>query len=163
VQERKNKDAHFINTFYQYLAQLNVKSFNENYSLYNMKLFPQQGVELLKTLLAYYFAFNKLIKETTYVHRLPFVMDAIFKEDVDDDNRKLILSFINRNRPNDTQIIFSVAESKTNQKTAVEYNDEYFNSSANLILINTEKERAFLTDYETKYDYLKKETLELIE
>jgi energy-coupling factor transporter ATP-binding protein EcfA2 len=162
-QERKNKDFSFIQRFNQYLTQLNVRDFKEDYSLYRMKLFPQQGVELLKTLLAYYFAFNELIKGTSYVHRLPFVMDAIFKEDVDEGNRKLILNFINRNKPIDTQIIFSVAESKDNNKTAIDYDKEHFNESANLIKINTEEERAFLAEYDERYEEIKNDTLKLIE
>ena len=162
IQERNNKDSSFIGKFNRYLEELEVEDFNENYSLYRMKLFPQQGVELLKTLLAYYFAFNQVIKKTSYVHRLPFVMDAIFKEDVDAGNRDLILDFIARNKPDDTQIIFSIAESKENQKTVSDYNIEFFNSSAKLIIINTEDERAFLSKYESKYDDIKTETLELI-
>lgn len=161
--ERKSKDFRFIKRFNQNLIQLKVKDFNEDYSLYRMKLFPQQGVELLKTLMAYYFAFNELIKNTSYVHRLPFVLDAIFKEDVDEANRKLILDFINKNKPTDTQIIFSVAESKENKKTALDYNKEHFNSSAKLIEINTSKERAFLSDFKVEYDTIKNETIELIE
>ena len=40
-----------------------------------MGIFPKQGVELLKTMLAYYFAFNKVIEETEYVHRFPFLLE----------------------------------------------------------------------------------------
>ncbi|WP_321306759.1 hypothetical protein [Marinifilum fragile] len=162
-QERRSKDFKFIKKFNQYLIQLNVRDFNEDYSLYRMKLFPQQGVELLKTLLAYYFAFNDLIKSTSYVHRLPFVLDAIFKEDVDEANRKLILDFINKNKPADTQIIFSIAESKENKKTAIDYNKEHFSSSAKLIEINTSRERAFLSDFKPEYTEILNETIKLIE
>lgn len=162
-QERGKKDSLFKDCFNNYLCQLNVKGFNEDYSLYKMKLFPQQGVELLKTLLAYYFSFNKIIKQTAYVHRFPFVMDAIFKEDVDEGNRALILKFIYEHMPNDTQIIFSIAESKENNKTAKEYNKEYLNDKAHLILINKEEERAFLSDYKHEFDDIKNETLQLME
>lgn len=162
-QERNKKDLIFKGYFNSYLGQLNVKGFNEDYSLYKMKLFPQQGVELLKTLLAYYFSYNKIIKQTVYVHRFPFVMDAIFKEDVDEGNRALILKFIYEHMPNDTQIIFSIAESKENNKTAKEYNKEYLNDEAHLILINKETERAFLSDYKQEFDDIKNETLQLME
>tara|TARA_R110001583_G_scaffold21469_2_gene81548 strand:+ start:1618 stop:3069 length:1452 start_codon:yes stop_codon:yes gene_type:complete len=66
--ERKIKDQSFYSKFKKNLTELEVKDFKEDYSLYRMKLFPQQGVELLKTLLAYYFAFNDLIKDTAYIH-----------------------------------------------------------------------------------------------
>lgn len=160
--ERNKKEILFNRLFKLYLIELKVKIFNDDYSLYSNKLFPQQGVELLKTLLAYYFSFNAVIIRTSYVHRLPFVMDAIFKEDVDESNRTLILDFINKHKPNDTQIIFSVAESKENKKTAIDYNKEHFGASAKLIEINTLKERAFLSDFKVEFEDIKNETLELI-
>ena len=128
-----------------------------------MKLFPQQGVELLKTLLAYYFAFNRIIEQTVYVHRLPFVLDAVFKEDIDDANRAIILDFIEKHKPTDTQIIFSIAQSKNNLKTAVDYNKLHFNNSAKLIEIDIKSERAFLSDFKVEYEAIKDETLELID
>lgn len=162
-QERNNKDSTFKHYFHENLRTLNVNDFNEDYSLYRMNLFPQQGVELLKALLAYYFSFNKLIKDTTYVHRLPLVLDAIFKEDVDEENKGRILQFIKSNKPIDTQIIFSIAESKNSHQKTEDYNNDYFNNDANLILINKHETRAFLHDYDNKYDELRDETLSLIE
>ncbi|TYB76590.1 hypothetical protein ES676_04380 [Bizionia saleffrena] len=161
--ERNKIELSFSNLFRSNLKELKVKIFKDDYSLYSNKLFPQQGVELLKTLLAYYFSFNTIIKRTAYVHRLPFVMDAIFKEDVDEDNKKLILKFIYEHYPKDTQLIFSLAESKENKKTAIDYNIEHFNSKAKLIKINTLKKRAFLSDFKKEFEEIKKETLELIE
>lgn len=148
--ERNVKDLIFKKYFKDYLDELKVKAFEDvrYLSLYKMKLFPKQGVELLKTLLAYYFAFNKTINSTPYVHRFPFVMDAIFKEDIDENNRGIILEFINRNKPKDTQILMSIAESKHNLKTALDYNKEFLNNDAKLILINTEEERSFLSNFD---------------
>jgi len=40
---------------------------------------------------------------------LPFILDAIFKEDIDAHTEPLILSFINNHLPSDTQSIFTVA------------------------------------------------------
>lgn len=161
--ERKIKDDIFNRTFNDKLKMLSVNNFGESYSLYKMGLFPQQGVELLKTLLAYHFTFNNMIKETTYIHRLPFVLDAIFKEDVDEQNREDILKFINTNKPTDTQLIFSVAQSKDKNIKAVEYNRTCFNNEAKLILINLENDRSFLRDYNKEYDKLRDETLSITE
>lgn len=161
--ERKEKENDFSFNFQSNLRELKVKIFKDDYSLYNNKLFPQQGVELLKTLLAYYFSFNKIIKSTLYIHRLPFVMDAIFKEDIDEDNKSIILNFINKNQPKDTQVIFSLAESKKNHKTTIEYNRDHFSSKAKLIKINTLKKRAFLSEFNNKHEKIKRETLELIQ
>lgn len=161
--ERNIKESQFFKRFNLYLKELKVKVPKDDYRLYSNKLFPQQGVELLKTLLAYYFSFNKIIQDTSYVHRFPFVMDAIFKEDVDESNRALILDFIFKNRPKDTQLIFSIAESNANNKTAAHYNKEHLDSSANLIEINTHMERAFLSDLKSELEDIKYETLKLIE
>lgn len=162
-QERYNKDLIFKQDFYKNLKMLNVNDFSEDYSLYKMNLFPQQGVELLKALLSYYFSFNRLIKDTTYVHRLPLVLDAIFKEDVDENNKGKILQFINLNKPKDTQIIFSIAESEDDLRKVEDYNKDYFGNQANLILINKNKTRAFLQDYNGEYNKLIEETLSLID
>ncbi|MET3028480.1 hypothetical protein ABXT06_17500 [Flavobacterium sp. UW10123] len=163
--ERNNKDYIFKGYFKDFLDELNVKSFdNELYLLlYQMKIFPKQGVELLKTLLAYYFAFNKLIEKTEYVHILPFMMDAVFKEDIDEDNRKLILEFIFKNKPSNNQLIFSFAESKKNAKTASEYNKEIMNGEAKLILTDLANERSLLHTLNDKQQEYLQETLFLIE
>lgn len=163
--ERNAKDYIFKKYFEQYLDELEVKEFDDDkyLLLYHMSLFPKQGVELLETLLAYYFAFNKIIKETSYVHRFPFMMDAIFKEDIDDENRSAILRFINKHKPSDSQVIMSIAESKDNIKTASDYNRDYFNNKAKLILISKEKKRSFLSTYNNEYELYLSETLSMME
>jgi len=96
-----------------------------------------------------------MIKETEYVHRFPLMLDAIFKEDIDDDNRATILNFIHKNKPNDIQMIISIADSKDNKTTANEYNAKFLNNESNLICINNSIERAFLAEYKNEYnDYL---------
>jgi hypothetical protein len=163
--ERNNRDFQFKKYFTDFLSKLEVKEFEENkYTLlYWMGIFPKQGVELLKTMLAYYFAFNKVIKETEYVHRFPFMLDAIFKEDIDEDNRKLILKFIYKNRPKNEQIIFSFSQSKDNPKPAQEYNNELINNEAKLILTDLTNERSILKPInDDQKDYLE-ETMNLIE
>ncbi|WP_422089483.1 hypothetical protein [Tenacibaculum ovolyticum] len=163
--ERNSVDYKFKEDFEDNLRQLKVKAFDDTrYTLlYKMKLFPRQGVELLKTLLAYNFAFNKTIKKTPYVHRFPFLMDAIFKEDIDFTNRKLILEFISKNSPTDTQTIFSIAETKDNDKTASDYNKEIFNNKANLILINKNSKRSFLSNMKPENIGYLEETLTFLE
>lgn len=163
--ERNKKDYSFSRAFEDNLNKLGVKPFDDKkyLLLYFMNLFPKQGVELLKTLLAYYFAFNQIIKGTGYVHRFPFMMDAIFKEDIDSNNKELILKFISANKPNDTQMIISIAESIDDKKSVADYNKEWLGNTANLIKISTEKERSFLSEFKEQYrDYLI-ETLALME
>lgn len=163
--ERNKMDYKFKMYFEQYLNDLGVKKFDDDrfLLLYKIPAFPRQGVELLKTLMAYNFAFNKIIKETSYVHRFPFLLDAVFEGDFEDDNRKKVLNFISKNYPSDTQLIFSLSDSKNNQTSASDYNEIFFHKNANLICIgNNEDERAFLSSYQNEFDDYLDETLELI-
>ncbi|WP_339653629.1 hypothetical protein [Flavobacterium frigidarium] len=163
--DRNSRDFQFKNYFIDYLKELNVKKFDDDkYTmLYWMGIFPKQGVELLKTMLAYYFAFNRVIKDTEYIHRLPFLLDAIFKEDIDEVNRKLILKFIYKNKPKNEQIIFSFAESDKNQKTTQQYNRELMNNEAKLILTDLNNERSVLKTLTNDQKEYLEETLKLIE
>lgn len=158
LKERTIKDYQFKEYFKESLLALGVKNFDDDrfYFLYKIPAFPKQGVELLKTLLAYSFSFNKIIGQTDYVHRLPFMLDAIFEGDLEDENRIKILNFIYQNKPKDTQIIMSIADSKNNKTSAQEYNISHLNSEANLICIGDNlNERAFLSEYKNQYnDYL---------
>lgn len=163
--ERNSRDFQFKKYFVDFLDKLKVKKFDDDkYTLlYWMGIFPKQGVELLKTMLAYYFAFNKVIEETEYVHRFPFLLDAIFKEDIDEDNRKMILEFIFKNKPKNEQIIFSFAESDKNPKTAKEYNDEIMKNEAKLILTDLTIERSILRPFNVEQEKHLEETLKLVE
>lgn len=163
--ERNSRDFQFKNYFETYLKDLKVKGFEESkYTLlYWMGIFPKQGVELLKTMLAYYFAFNKVIEETEYVHRFPFLLDAIFKEDIDEGNRKTILEFIFKNKPKNEQIIFSFAESEKNLKSANQYNKEIMNNEAKLILTDLTTERSILKPFSIECKTYLEETLQIIE
>ncbi|RRJ89729.1 P-loop NTPase family protein [Flavobacterium macacae] len=163
--ERNTRDFQFKKYFIEFLDELGVKKFEDDkYTLlYWMGIFPKQGVELLKTMLAYYFAFNKVIEETEYVHRFPFLLDAIFKEDIDESNRKMILEFIYKNKPKGEQIIFSFAESTINPKTANEYNNELMKNDAKLILTDLTNERSILKSLSIEQREYLMETIKLIE
>lgn len=169
INERSSKDYDFKILFKpmleSFLDERAMSIFNSNVNfllLYKIPTFTNQGVELLKIILAYNFAFNKIISKTDYVHRLPFMLDAIFKEDIDDDNRGKILKFIQNNKPSDTQVIISIADSKDNKNNTSEYNNTYFNNKAKLILINNEHERSFLQTYKNDKEDLLNETLSLM-
>lgn len=91
--DRISKSAIFESIFSKLISEMNLPDFTESRftRLYEISSFPHQGVALLKTVMAYHFAFNKLISQTSYVHRLPFILDGIFKEDVDPIERERIL------------------------------------------------------------------------
>jgi hypothetical protein len=141
----------FENIFTKHLKTLKVKRLEENryLKLYNISAFPSQGVELHKTILAYHFAFNELIKGNVQIHRLPLMLDAIFKEDLDAVNETRIIEFISKNKPTDTQIFISMAITEDNQEVRSKYSQTYFNGKAKVIEIGECKdERAFLSKYE---------------
>lgn len=163
--ERVKYSYMFKELFEKALSDLGVKKFENNkfYLLYDIPAFPKQGVELLKTLLSYCFSFNKIIKNTPYVHRFPFMLDAIFEGDLDEENKENILKFIYKNKPKDTQIIFSIADSKQNYIPVETYNKNYLNDEAKLICLGeNNKERAFLSPYEGQHKEYLKETLTIL-
>lgn len=91
--------------------------------------------------MAYHFAFNELVREQGKVVRLPFMLDAIFKEDIDIKHRRNILNFISSHLPSDTQLLFSMADQETgdNQLNAETCNKEFFNNKARLLFTLNEK------------------------
>lgn len=162
---RESKNRQFKKNFLSYLDELGVKSLKEDRykSLYKISAFPSQGVELHKTVLAYNFAFNKQIEKTKDIHRFPFMLDAIFKEDIEQSNKNAIVEFISKNKPQDTQIILSIAEIQENEKNIFEYNKNYFDEKAKLICIGEgTRERAFLTEYDNSIDKYLEETFKII-
>lgn len=108
---RLEKEKSFKIVFNRNLDSFGVKHLEgERYNnLYRISSFPSQGVELHKTIMSYHFAFNEIVKESEDIHRFPFILDAVFKEDIETENRNMIYGFIKNYRPVDTQIIFSVA------------------------------------------------------
>ncbi|OMF10115.1 hypothetical protein MHI48_07990 [Paenibacillus sp. FSL H7-0942] len=150
LKERNKKGSEFASLFVDYLREMGISNlFERRYNhLFEITAFPLQGVELHKTVMAYHFAFNKYIKATSYIHRIPFMLDAIFKEDIDIDNKDKILKFIEKHKPSDTQTIISIADTKNEREVIKGYNKNYFYNEATLICIgDSNSERAFLSDY----------------
>lgn len=161
ILERIKKEKYFNLVFQNYLNEMQLFNIKEpRYTeLYKINSFPFQGVELHKTVMSYHFALNYIIKKTDNIHRLPFMLDAILKEDIDDRNFDLILSFVGKNLPTDTQSFISISEYLGDEldKDGKEVNalrrakvkdikDKYFPSDTNLFFIGDGKhERIFLS------------------
>lgn len=94
--------------------------------------------------LSYHFAFNKLLTESTDIHRLPFILDSVFKEDIDGGNKDNILKFISSNFPTDTQTILSIADDKNIDSRIEYYSKEIFKGNAHLICIGNGIEKKAL-------------------
>ncbi|MEZ9198252.1 hypothetical protein [Shewanella sp. 10N.286.54.B9] len=163
--ERRSASYTFKSIFAKYASELKIKPFEDErfYLLYDIPAFPRQGVELLKTLLAYNFSFVEMIKKTDYTHVLPFVLDAIFEGDFEDESKNEILGFIKKNSSVSQQLIFSIADSKSNANSATTYNEKHFKNKAKLICIgeNT-KQRSFLAKYNGEFEEYIDETMEIL-
>ncbi|WP_319548212.1 hypothetical protein [Desulfogranum marinum] len=112
IAARCRKEKAFKKIFSYYTSQLALKPLADSryLDLYKIHSFPRQGVELHKTVMAYHFALNALIAKSKTAHRLPFLLDAILKEDIDETNLKTILTFVGNNLPDDTQTFVSISE-----------------------------------------------------
>ncbi|MDM4468306.1 hypothetical protein [Klebsiella michiganensis] len=159
--ERFNKEKDFKEIFKKYLNDMQLFNVTEpRYTdLYKINSFPFQGVELHKTVMSYHFALNSLIRKTDNIHRLPFMLDAILKEDIDDRNFDLILSFVGKNLPTDTQSFISMSEyaednllkdgkeiSAFRRAKVKDIKNRYFPDGTNLFFIGDGKhERTFLS------------------
>lgn len=175
--ERRAKERNFSTLFNTYLRELKLKPLMEKrYSeLYRINSFPFQGVELHKTVMAYHFALNKLIEATDNIHRLPFLLDAVLKEDIDQTNLDLILKFLGKNVPSDTQSFISISEHKVEESViereekpfeavkVSEVNSSYFSNKAKVIYIGQgEEERSFFTKMSQSDEEMLMDTLDIV-
>lgn len=176
--ERAKKGRRFQQIFSIYTSQLALKPLSDSryLDLYEINSFPRQGVELHKTVMAYHFALNALIEESRVAHRLPFLLDAVLKEDIDETNLDTILSFVGRNLPRDTQSFISISEHvkddlksgdqkvvKPVEKLKVEaVKNKYFSQETKLLYIGGGKiERGFLSQSLEIHKELYRDTLAL--
>lgn len=164
--ERTKKSNIFKSKYFTYNSELGIPALEVErfYKLYEISSFPFQGVELHKAVLSYHFAFNYLLTQTSDIHRLPFILDSVFKEDIDGGNRIKILKFITKNFPTDTQTILSIADDKNQDSRIEEYKKDIFKDKAHLICIgNGEEEKALLKENDNSQKNLIEETFEIIE
>ena len=172
------KEKSFKKIFVSYTEQLELKPLNDPryLDLYRINSFPRQGVELHKTVMAYHFALNAIIAKSKTAHRLPFLLDAILKEDIDDTNLKTILTFVGRNLPTDTQTFLSISEhikeSSSDENEVIKpidtvrvtsVKEAYFPKDSQLLYIgNGKRERSFLSQALDKSKVLLSDTINII-
>ena len=164
--ERSKKSKIFKDKYFTYNASLGLPSLDEErfYQLYEISSFPFQGVQLHLAVLSYHFAFNYLLTKTSDIHRLPFILDSVFKEDIEQGNKNKILRFINENFPKDTQTILSIADDKNVDSKIEEYKNEIFKDNAHMICIgNGTEEKALLKDNDDSQKELIENSFEILE
>ncbi|MFC1236111.1 hypothetical protein [Vibrio sp. F74] len=174
---RIRKEKAFEKIFTEYTSQLELKPLTDSryLDLYKIHSFPRQGVELHKTVMAYHFALNAMIMKSKTAHRLPFLLDAILKEDIDDTNLATILSFVGKNLPSDTQTFVSISEHvkgsspeegeeiKPIEKVRVkEVQNAYFPTNSKLFYVGDGKiERGFLSQSLENHQELHEDTIDI--
>ncbi|SFF42371.1 hypothetical protein [Flavobacterium xueshanense] len=161
IKNKKFKEFYNVNNIKLDVPKTEDSRFNY---VYELSSFPFQGVELHLAVLSYHFAFNKVINETENIHRLPLILDSIFKEDLDGNNKEKILDFICKNRPNDTQTIISVADNKSKDTKIEFYIDKFFKTDTNLICIgNSINKESILKEHDKSLDEILNDTFEIME
>ncbi len=164
--ERKIKNILFKECYSVNNIKLDVPRLNDNRFnyIYELSSFPFQGVELHLAVLSYHFSFNKIINETDSIHRLPLILDSIFKEDLDGPSKEKILDFICKNQPIDTQTIISIADNKSKDSRIEYYNEKFFNSETKLICIgNSIDKESIMKQHDKKLDKILNDTFEIME
>ncbi len=161
IKNRKFKEYYNINNIKLDVPILDDNRFNY---IYELSSFPFQGVELHLAVLSYHFAFNKIINETESIHRLPLILDSIFKEDLDGNSKEKILNFICKNKPSDTQTIISVADNKSKDPKMDYYREKFFNTETKLICIgNSIDKESILKEHDKSLDDILNDTFEIME
>ncbi|ENM3767607.1 hypothetical protein V9R55_003131 [Vibrio cholerae] len=151
---RKAKEREFLSIFKRKASALGVKLPKETkyQDLYSINSFPYQGVELHQLLMAYNFSFYEMVIKAPTIHSFPFLLDAVFKEDIDSESRSNIFKFLSQETKSSGQVVFSVAEYKGDETSSNPLfnvdaiKKEYFPEDTKLICIGDSKsKRAFLS------------------
>ncbi len=152
---RRKKEKHFLDIFKKKASAIGVKLPKERkyQNLYSINSFPYQGVELHLLLMAYNFSFYEMVMKNPNIHSFPFLLDAVFKEDIEVESRSKIFDFLSSEIMGGGQVIFSVAEYKGDDTSSDPLFDietikkTYFSSDTKLICIGDSKtKRSFLSD-----------------
>lgn len=161
IKNRKFKEYYNINNIKLDVPRLDDNRFNY---VYELSSFPFQGVELHLAVLSYHFSFNKIINETESIHRLPLILDSIFKEDLEGNSKEKILEFIRKNQPSDTQTIISVADNKSKDPKIDYYKEKFFNTDTKLICIgNSIDKESILKQHDNSLDEILNDSFEIME
>lgn len=169
---RKVKEREFLSIFKRKVSALGVKLPKEAkyQALYSLNSFPYQGVELHQLLMAYNFSFYEMVMKNSTIHSFPFLLDAVFKEDIDSESRSNIFKFLSHETKSSGQVVFSVAEYKGDETSSnplfniENIKSEYFSPTTKLICIGDSKtKRSFLSDTALIDSVLINDTISLLE
>lgn len=169
---RHGKEKEFFSIFKRNVLALDAQLPKEDkyHNLYSLSSFPCQGVELHKLLMAYNFSFYEMVMKNKNAHRFPFLLDAVFKEDIDTESRSVIFKFLSNETKSSGQVIFSVAEYKGDETSSdplfnIEtIKSQYFTEDTKLICIGDSRtKRSFLSKTAVINSELINDTISLLE
>ncbi|MDY7394054.1 hypothetical protein UMM65_02285 [Aureibaculum sp. 2210JD6-5] len=116
-EDRKGK----IMTLYRsslstYLKELNINldTFSENVFRRMDSPINETGSALPRALLAYYFAFLKVMSKYSTSTFCPIIIDSPNQQEQDKTNLEAILDFINKHQPENTQLILGIVDNDEN-------------------------------------------------
>lgn len=119
--KRINKDGEAkkqtIMNLYRSKLKSNLKNLNINTEKISKGIFErmdskikEQGSNLPRALLAYYFSFFHIMNKYSTSTFCPIVIDSPNQQEQDKDNLKAIMNFISTNQPDNSQLILSLVE-----------------------------------------------------
>ncbi len=110
---RKNE----IMNFYRSKLTSNLKALNINTEKTSKGIFErmdssikEQGSNLPRALLAYYFSFLQVMNKYSTSSFCPIVIDSPNQQEQDKENLKAIMDFIDKNQPENSQLILSLVD-----------------------------------------------------
>lgn len=164
---REKKINNFRSEFIEKLTEveLNIPKEKDNTNIYKLYTPPYQGVELLKSILAFSFSFINEINKNNFTTP-PLMLDAIFKEDFDSANRKTVLNFIFNNSNKSHQSIITIADLNNTHKPE-KITNELSNLDNQEVITNficigdNHKQRAILKEFDSSYNDLLNDTIEI--
>ncbi|MDY3538380.1 hypothetical protein PG275_10260 [Riemerella anatipestifer] len=131
-EDRKQK----IMTLYRSKLKLFLKELNIDEKKTSVSIFErmdakinEQGSNLPRALLAYYFSFLHIMNKYSTSTFCPIVVDSPNQQEQDGENRKAIMNFIYKNQPENSQIIIGLVDdidtSLYGDDTTILENDKY--------------------------------------
>ncbi|WP_299779701.1 AAA family ATPase [uncultured Formosa sp.] len=116
----------------KYLKELNINTEKVPEQIFQRmdSTIKETGSALPRALLAYYFTFFKIMDKYSTSTFCPVIIDSPNQQEQDKDNLKAIMNFIEKNKPNNTQLILGLVDDNEytfdlNKKESLLQNEDY--------------------------------------
>ncbi len=110
----KERRAEIISKYLRYmkafLKYLGVNRLDEETYRFLASNIYETGSELPRALLAYYFSVLHIMRDYSSSTFFPIVIDSPHQQDLDDNNRKVLVKFLKEYQPRDSQLILGLVD-----------------------------------------------------